>query len=126
MPESYREYPEGATGDYQIRIALMIEEVKRLKVQWAQIQINRLRMKIAQADVLNYLAIQAEPVAEERIHKAVQGRRATIQKALRKLVDAGKVKRSGCGVKCDPYRYAVPENQNDEQQRVNAGTGHLE
>jgi hypothetical protein len=67
-------------------------------------------------------------------------RRATLLKALRQLVQRGKVKRIGSGIKGDPYRYqiagtevpdiyGVPENQNpknegsDEQQRANAGTG---
>jgi hypothetical protein len=94
----------------------------------------------ARKAISEYLATQTEPVEENLIHEAIEARRATKQKALRKLVDAGKVKRTGTGKKGDRYRYqnagtqvpdiyGVPGNQNlksnvsDGQQSSNGGTG---
>jgi predicted transcriptional regulator len=124
-----------------MRIAMMCHlrnEVEALRSQLAEIQIQRMQHEIvtlrnqlaemqslhhAEDGVIEYLATQTEPVDEDRIHVAVATRRATLQKALRKLVDAGKVNRTGTGIKGDPYRYqnagtpvpdmdAVPGNPN--------------
>src|SRR5215472_4515440 len=71
------------------RIERLINEIATLKVQVAMVQSLR----------------QAEAVAENVIHEAVATRRRTIQRALRSLVEDGKVKRTGTGIKGDPYRY---------------------
>jgi hypothetical protein len=58
-------------------------------------------------EILAWLGTQAEPVAEKTIHEAVEGRRATLQRALRKMVDDGTVERTGRGKKNDAYLYTV-------------------
>jgi hypothetical protein len=103
-------------------------------------------------EILAWLRTQSEPVDEKTIHEAVEGRRATKQRALRRLVDDGGVERTGGGKRNDPYLYAVraglaapspdsstvvpniswvPENlkSRDEEKldgtEVNSGTGDL-
>jgi predicted transcriptional regulator len=137
------------------RIDRLRNEVERLRTQVAEIQIQRMQSKIttlrnqlaevqslrqAQDGVIKYLASQPGTVEEDRIQVGVHARRATLQKALRQLVEGGKVKRTGTGKRGDAYRYQisgtpvpnidrVPENPNptndgsDEPQSANAGTG---
>lgn len=57
--------------------------------------------------ILAYLADQPEPVPEDGIHDAVEGRRVAKQAALRRLHGEGKVTRTGAGKRGDPYRYKV-------------------
>src|SRR5215471_8266165 len=76
-----------------LRFEQMKQDIAVLKQQLAEIQ----SLPHAEAGLLEYLATQTEPVEEDRIHDAVQARRATIQRTLRKFVDDGQVKRSGGG-----------------------------
>jgi len=77
-----------------LRFEQMKQDIAVLKQQLAEIQ----SLPHAEAGHLEYLATQTEPVEEDRIHDAVQARRATIQRTLRKFVDDGQVKRSGDGI----------------------------
>jgi hypothetical protein len=103
-------------------------------------------------EILAWLRTQPEPIDEKTIHEAVEGRRATKQRALRRLVDDGLIERTGRGKRNDPYLYAVraslaapspdsstvvpkfsrvPENQKSREEEkldgteVNSGTGDL-
>jgi hypothetical protein len=101
------------------RIERLRNEIASLKAKVAMVQ----SLRQAEAGVMEYLRNQTEAVDEDRIHAAVKNRRVILLKALRRLLADGKVIRTGAGKKASPYRYAVPENQNDEQQGSNAGTG---
>src|SRR6516162_3803376 len=111
MMESDREDPA--------RVERLRNEIATLKAQVATVQ----SLRQAEAGVMEYLRNQSEAVDRDRIHEAIAARRATILKALRQLVEGGKVKRTGTGIKGDRYRYqisgtqvpdmdAVPGNQN--------------
>jgi hypothetical protein len=56
--------------------------------------------------ILHYLDGEGEPKPERDIHDAVEGRRQCKVRILRDLLKVGKVIRSGCGGKTNPYRYA--------------------
>ncbi|MBI2882644.1 MAG: AAA family ATPase [Candidatus Methylomirabilis oxyfera] len=60
--------------------------------------------------ILEFLRTQREPVTEPEINDAVEARLAVKRRALRQLVAAGKLSRSGKGGKGDPYRYAVSDS----------------
>jgi len=57
--------------------------------------------------ILAYLGARREPVEEAEIHESVEGRRAVKVKTLRRLVEEGRVVRSGQGRKGAPYHYAL-------------------
>jgi hypothetical protein len=61
----------------------------------------------AETKIITYLADQTEPVDEATIRDAVEARKSVQIAALRALVNAGRVERSGGGKKNDPYRYQV-------------------
>jgi predicted transcriptional regulator len=71
----------------EIQIQRMQNEIATLRNQLAEVQ----SLHQAEAGVMEYLATQTEPVDEDRIHAAVKNRRATLLKALRRLVQDGKV-----------------------------------
>jgi hypothetical protein len=56
--------------------------------------------------ILDYLATVKEPVEEKIILEQVEGRRGVKVKALRALVEAGRVSKTGRGGKADPFKYA--------------------
>lgn len=56
--------------------------------------------------ILDYLAGQTEAAEEPAIMEAVEGRQADKRRALRALVEEKKVRRTGAGVRGDPYRYS--------------------
>jgi hypothetical protein len=58
--------------------------------------------------ILAYLGRQTESVDETAILEDVEGRRAVLVPALRRLLADGRVTRSGRGGKGDRFRYAVP------------------
>ena len=55
----------------------------------------------------DYLKGQPEPLDESTLHEAVKGRKATKERALRRLVAEGQVTRTGAGRRGDPYRDAI-------------------
>jgi len=57
--------------------------------------------------ILEYLRGQGEPVEERPILGAVEGKNAVKVRALRHLLETGRVARTGAGRRGDPYRYAV-------------------
>jgi hypothetical protein len=59
----------------------------------------------AEKAILDYLNTLDEPADEATLQEAVEGRKATKQRALRVLVKAGSVCRMGGGKRGDPYRY---------------------
>ena len=61
--------------------------------------------------ILDYLGAQSDPVAEQAIHDAVEAKRAVKLRALRRLVAAGQVTRTGTGKRGDSYRYSVSGTQ---------------
>ena len=91
----------------EIQIERMKSEIARLRGQLAEMQ----ALHRAQDAVVQYLATQTEAIDEDQIQ--VKARRATLQKALRQLVAAGKVNRVGAGKKANPYRYGIPGSRNE-------------
>jgi hypothetical protein len=59
----------------------------------------------AERDILAYLGKQKGPVTQVLIRKDVEGDTGVIAKALYRLVDEGKISRTGEGKKGDPYLY---------------------
>jgi len=76
-------------------------------------------------DIYAYLATQEEPILEKEIHDQIKGgNKAYKVKALRVLVDAGRVKRTGKGGKGDPYHYScsvVPTIYQEQENKKNEG-----
>jgi hypothetical protein len=76
--------------------------------------------------ILEWLGTQTDTVEERAIHDAVDGRKATKERALRRLFDEGKIIRTGGGKRGDPYLYAVspsvPPNISREGERENSKT----
>jgi hypothetical protein len=62
----------------------------------------------AQTEILEMLKGKSAPAEEAEIHEAVEGRRGVKVRALRKLVETGKVIRSGEGKRGNPFRYTLP------------------
>ena len=60
------------------------------------------------AGLVEELQGRAEPVREEDLLGAIEGRKKVKQGALRRLVAGGRVRREGKGVKGDPYVYSIP------------------
>jgi replicative DNA helicase len=58
--------------------------------------------------IFAFLADRATPEPEETIHSGVEGRKALKVRILRRLVEGGKVLRSGGGRRGDPYLYGLP------------------
>ena len=63
--------------------------------------------------ILEYLGGVEEPKPETEIDEAVEGRRSLRKKALRRLVAADKVERTGKGGKGDPFKYALKSTSQD-------------
>jgi 5S rRNA maturation endonuclease (ribonuclease M5) len=94
-----------------------------------------------QGSILQFLDGTSEAVEEKELHEKVEGRKTVKQKALRKLVEEGKISRGGTGKKGNPYLYfkmlapltphiyGEPANQNHKnslpssQSYANAGSG---
>lgn len=76
--------------------------------------------EVAQA-IVEWLKTRTEPVREDAIHEAVEARRATKQRVLRRLVEEGRMVRTGTAKKGDPYLYAAAPSVSDEPHE-NAGT----
>jgi hypothetical protein len=57
--------------------------------------------------ILDFLRPQSEPLEESAIQDAVEGRKAVKVRALRRLVEEGKVTRTGDGKRAAPYRYDI-------------------
>jgi hypothetical protein len=81
-------------------------------------EINRLG-----EDIYTYLATQEEPILEKEIHDQIKGgNKAYKVKALRVLVEAGRVKKIGKGGKGDPYHYScsvVPTIYQEQENNEN-------
>jgi hypothetical protein len=92
-------------GDDLEEITLTLDPVTR----WVSAGPSRRDADEARAAtaVLAYLAAQEEPVEEPAVHEAVEGRKVVKQRALRALVAAHRVERTGGGKRGDPYRYQV-------------------
>jgi hypothetical protein len=56
----------------------------------------------AATTILEWLGTQTDPVAERVIHDAVEGRKATKERALRRLFEEGKIIRTGGGKRGRP------------------------
>lgn len=93
--------------------------------------------------ILAFLAAQSKVVEERAVHENVEGRKAIKMLALRRLVEVGKVLRSGHGKRGSPYLYSIsgilvpsdcekPENQKPEiatrggNLKANAGSHDFE
>lgn len=63
--------------------------------------------------ILLFLASSPSGSTEAQLLEAVEGRRQTVIKFLRQLVEEGKVSKQGRGGKSDPFRYRLPECQHD-------------
>jgi len=73
-------------------------------------------------EICNYISAQKEPVFEKDIKENIEGTNAYRVKALRNLVDTGKVIREGKGGKGDPYNYScslVPCIYGEQQNKQN-------
>jgi hypothetical protein len=62
-------------------------------------------------DILEFLTTQTEPVDESAIQQAIVAQRAKQLKALRRLLDEGKLIRTGEGKKGDKYLYQIAGTQ---------------
>src|SRR5262245_42241363 len=99
-------------------------------------------LREAEKAVLEFLKTQAEAIDERTIQDAIDGRKGTKSKALRRLAETQRIERTGTGKKGDPYLYknagiAPPnisrgeKNQNlgneltDSVYRANAGSRFL-
>jgi hypothetical protein len=60
--------------------------------------------------IVGVLANRTFKPTERELFKAVPGRTEARRKALRDLVEEGRVERQGKGTKGDPYRYTLPGN----------------
>ncbi len=80
------------------------------------------RHEVDQAQVaeamFSYLQGLTEPVEEPAIHDAVEGRRAIKQRALRMLLDAQRVTRTGEGKRGKPYLYLVPKDSGTQVPHI--------
>ncbi|MCX6112567.1 MAG: AAA family ATPase, partial [Proteobacteria bacterium] len=73
-------------------------------------------------DIYDYLSTQKESVFEKDIKENIEGTNTYRVKALRNLVDTGKVIRDGKGGKGDPYHYScslVPSIYIEQQNKKN-------
>ena len=75
--------------------------------RWATLGGSREQVEIdrTKAALIDYLDGQAEAITERVIDDCVEGNRSHRKKALRQLVDEGKIHRMGSGKKGDPYLY---------------------
>jgi hypothetical protein len=80
-------------------------------------------------NILTFLALQKEPVREDVINDEAEGRTTFKRKALRELVQTGKILRFGKGGKKEPFTYGhkdfcsdVPSNR-WEQGNIHHGNG---
>jgi 5S rRNA maturation endonuclease (ribonuclease M5) len=71
--------------------------------------------------ILEFLKGQTQPVDEKTILEAVEGRRSLKVHALRHLITAGRVSRSGKGGKGDPFRYAPSGEQREQEPQPEHG-----
>jgi hypothetical protein len=60
------------------------------------------------ADVLEYLKSVEGAKTEPEIMEAVEGKTGVKRKALRTLIEQGKISRAGSGRKGDPFKYSFP------------------
>jgi hypothetical protein len=67
--------------------------------------------------ILAFLARTAEPVTEPVLADAIECRTQAQRAALRALVKAGKVAKTGGGTKGDPFHYALPREQESLEWR---------
>jgi hypothetical protein len=78
------------------------------------LHIGNKKTELQEADceeaIYEYLCKQREPVKEAVIDEKVVGRKEFQVKALRNLVANGKVSRTGCGGKKDPFKYSYSHN----------------
>lgn len=58
-----------------------------------------------EAQIVRFLLLQEEPRTEPEINSAVEGRNEYKRRAIRGLVQDGKIERIGSGKRNDPYRY---------------------
>lgn len=72
-----------------------------LKGSREDVEIGRFKVEI-----IDYLTAK-DPQEESEIVDAIEGNHSRVRKALRQLVDEGRVKRNGKGKKGDPYLYEV-------------------
>jgi len=87
------------------------ETVVRLDAEIGQILLAGTREEAdterLSVELVEALREEREPVREEPALGLVEGKKQTKGKALRRLVDAGVVTRTGAGKKGDPYLYSV-------------------
>ena len=85
-------------------------------------------------EILAFLEEQEEPVTRQDIESHIEGRTKAIRGALKRLVEQGKIDRSGAGKKNDPYLYlscsrdpqmGIPENADCEGKTEKDGNNNL-
>jgi hypothetical protein len=95
------------------RIERLRNEIASLKAKVAEVQ----SLRQAEAGVMEYLASQTEAVDRDCIYGV---RRGLLLKALRRLVQDGRVTRTGTGQRGDRYCYRVTGTPNGDE-RGNGG-----
>lgn len=76
--------------------------------------------KEVDAEVMDYLENQTEPVELDEIVEGVDSGKPAIRSALKRLQGRGEVERVGAGLKGDPYRFSVSGfSLNGEQETEN-------
>jgi hypothetical protein len=76
--------------------------------------------------ILDYLTTIKEPVEEKVILDQLEGRRGVKVKALRALVGADKVVKTGRGGKADPFKYAPAREQREQEPGPELGNKNLD
>jgi AAA domain len=79
--------------------------------------------------ILAYLEAKSEPAREAEIDSDVEGKTRIRRKALRDLLAAGKILRSGKGGKSDPFRYRLSDalaNQAGNNNQTDASPANTE
>jgi hypothetical protein len=64
----------------------------------------------AAGKILDFLRPRREFLSEPEICRAIGGNKVPLSRALRKLVDEGKVSKKGGGKRSDPYLYSIGSN----------------
>jgi predicted HTH transcriptional regulator len=83
-------------------VLLFDRETKRLSIRGTR---EEAETGTVSGEILEYLQAVVELKTEPQITEAVEGKTKFVRKALRQLVEQGKLSREGGGKRGDPYRY---------------------
>ncbi len=119
-------------GDEMPEAVLQFDpETKRLSIGGTR---EEAETQTLSGEILEFLEAAGQPKTEPEITKGVEGKTKFVRRALRQLVEQGKVSREGGGKRGDPYHYRFPfscsqdiagtrerETESGGQTRTNTG-----